>query len=89
MLVCLIPCFTGQVQESVDISCAAAGFTQCCFVGRCQLESGCSCDRACYTRGDCCTDISSLCPGVLIVLTSSVEYIDLLNSRHNYSAVIN
>lgn len=50
---------TGQFPST----CQDAGFQTCCFRDNCQLPSGCNCDHACYSRGDCCEDISLRCPG--------------------------
>ena len=67
-----LPTYAGM-----DTSCVDAGFTECCVRDEsqtCQLESGCFCDRSCYSMDQCCDDISVVCqPGTFSWLVSNMD----------------
>lgn len=53
-----------DVYTGIDASgCVFAGYRSCCFSDNCEVFPGCNCDHACHPRGDCCSDISTICPG--------------------------
>ena len=76
----------GQQQLNSSNSCVQASTPfVCCLIGgpECFLDSGCSCDRTCYDRGDCCVDIVQIgCLGKCQCDEYTCNYDNVLLLKH-------
>ena len=50
----------------IDSTCANAGYSSCCTNGTCKTSEGCYCDSQGHSVGDCCPDISEICPRYIL-----------------------